>query len=112
VSDSIGHYFDLLRDYFYPDGLPGPRLEPTGSVEAVKYGVVSDPLALGVLPIYALTEEFRAEEVCALPVRPAVPTVRLEAMVYRTRPPTHPAVAELIDMLRSTLDIRSISPSP
>jgi DNA-binding transcriptional LysR family regulator len=114
VSDARGYFYEFIRDFFRGDGLPGPRLEPTGSVEAVKRSVVATGLALGVLPAYALGEELRAGAVHALPVRPAAPPLRLEAMLYRTRSPIHPAVAELMEVLRTSRDQRTARrhPSP
>jgi DNA-binding transcriptional LysR family regulator len=106
VSDAKGYFHALIRDFFRADGSPGPRLEPTGSVEAVKRSVLTNPHGLGVLPAYALAEELRAGRVHALAVRPALPPVRLEALPYRTRSPMHPAVAELLDVIRTTLDDR------
>jgi DNA-binding transcriptional LysR family regulator len=100
VSDSRGHFHDLVRDFFHADGLPGPRLAPTGSVEAVKQSVATDPRGLGVLPAYALSKELHGGLLRALALQPEVPRVRLEAMVYRTRAPAHPAVAALLDVLR------------
>jgi DNA-binding transcriptional LysR family regulator len=111
VSDARGHPFDLcpgrtVRDYFRNDGLPGPRLEPAGSVEAVKRSVVTDPLALGVLPAYALAEELRARVVSALTLEPGIPPLCLVAMPFQGRSPIHPAVAELIVALSTTLGHR------
>lgn len=103
VSDAKGYFYELLRDFFHADGTSAPRLEPTGSVEAVKRSVVTNPLALGVLPAYALAEELRIGQLHALSLRPGLPRVRLEGRLYRTRPPTHPAVAELIEVLSTTL---------
>lgn len=100
VSDSRGHFHDLVRDFFHADGMPGPRLAPTGSVEAVKLSVATDPRGLGVLPAYALSKDLQVGRLRALPLQPELPRVRLEAMVYRTRPPAHPAVAALVDVLR------------
>ncbi len=107
VSDARGYFHDLLRDFFHADGTRAPRLEPTGSVEAVKRSVLSNSQAMGVLPRYALLEELRTGGLCALSLRPGLPGVRLEARVCRTRPPTHPAVAELIEVLCTTLSERS-----
>jgi DNA-binding transcriptional LysR family regulator len=103
VSDARGYFFDMIRDFFRGDGVPGPRLEPTGSVEGVKQSMVTDPLGLGVLPAYALAEELRTGRLRAIPMQPDLPPVRLEAMLYRTRSPTHPAVTALLETLRSTL---------
>jgi DNA-binding transcriptional LysR family regulator len=103
VSDARGYFFDMIRNFFRSDGVPSPRLEPTGTVEGVKQSVVADPLGLGVLPVYALAEEFRTGQLRMLPMRPELPRMWLEAMMYRTRPPTHPAIVALLDVLRSTL---------
>jgi DNA-binding transcriptional LysR family regulator len=107
VSDAKGYFYELVRDFFHADGTSVPRLEPTGSVEAVKRSVVTNPLALGVLPAYALAEELRIGGLCALSLRPGLPRVRLEGKLYRTRPPTHPAVAELMEVLSTTLSDRA-----
>jgi DNA-binding transcriptional LysR family regulator len=103
VADSKGHFYTLVRDFFRADGAAGSPLESTGSVESVKRSVMTNPLGLGVLPKYALAEELRAGLVQALMVRPGVPSVRLEAMLYRTRSPMHPAVAELVDVLSTNV---------
>jgi DNA-binding transcriptional LysR family regulator len=100
ISDSRGHFFDLVRDFFRADAMPGPRLEATGSVESVKRGVLTDRLALGVLPGYAISEECRIGRLAPLRVLPDLPRVRLEATSYRTRFPAHPAVAALLDAVR------------
>jgi DNA-binding transcriptional LysR family regulator len=99
VSDAKGYFYELLREFFHADGTLRPRLEPTGSVEAVKRSVIANSMAVGVLPAYALEEEFRTGRLCALLLRPRLPPVKLEARAYRTRPPAHPAVAELIEVL-------------
>jgi DNA-binding transcriptional LysR family regulator len=106
ISDAKGYFYELLRDFFHADGTLRPRLEPTGSVEAVKRSVTVDRTALGVLPAYALEEEFRTGRLRALSLKPALPPVHLEARPYRSRPPVHPAVAELIEVLRSTVGDR------
>jgi molybdate transport repressor ModE-like protein len=110
VSDARGHFFDLIRDFFRADGVPGPRLEPTGSVEAVKRSVTGDRLGLGVLPVYAVADELRANRLRTLPMQPELPPVQLEALVYHTRPPTHPAVAALLEVLRTTADWNQLAP--
>jgi DNA-binding transcriptional LysR family regulator len=100
ISDGRGRYFELIRDFFNGDGLPAPKLQATGSVEAVKRNVLEEHLALGVLPLYAVAEELRMKRVCVVDVAPNLPHFRLEAMAYRTHPPAHPAVAALLDALR------------
>lgn len=103
VSDARGHFYRLVRDFFRSEGVADPRLEPTGSVEAVKKSVLTNVLGLGVLPNYAIAEELRTGTLREVAVRPAAPSLRLEAMLYRARPPLHPAVAELLDVLNLTL---------
>ncbi len=110
VSDASGDFQTLLSDFFAGDGLPGPRLQPTGSIEAVKRSVSSDPLALGVLPEYTLADELRTGQVEVVPVRPGLPRVRLEARLPPARP-THPAVVEIIDSICAAL-VRSPSEGP
>jgi hypothetical protein len=100
ISDARGYFFDLVQAFLRADDMPGPRLEATGSVEAVKQSVLTDRLGLGVLPIYAVAEEVRTARLSILRVRPDLPRVRLEAMSYRARPPAHPAVAVLLEAVR------------
>ena len=100
ISDARGYFFDLVQAFLQADGVPGPGLEATGSVEAVKHSVLTDRLGLGVLPVYAVTEEVRTSRLSILRVRPDLPVVRLEAMSYRARLPAHPAVAVLLEAVR------------
>jgi DNA-binding transcriptional LysR family regulator len=106
LSDARGYFFDLVRKFLRADGVPAPRLEATGSVEAVKHHVLTDDLGVGVLPIYAVAEELRTARLSTLRVRPELPRMRLDAMLSRTRPPAHPAVAALLEAVR-----RNASPS-
>ena len=101
VSDASGDFFDLLDRFFRVDGMPSPRLEPTGSVEAVKHSVATNPHGLGVLPLYALGEELRGGQFQTLSIEPEVPQVRLEAAMSPTRPSVHPAMTALLDVLRA-----------
>ncbi len=101
MSDAKGYFHDHIRDFFHADGSAGPRLHPTGSVEAVKRSVLTHPDGLGILPHYAIAEELLAGLLHAVAIRPAMPSVRLHAMLYRTRTPMHPAIAALIDVLRA-----------
>jgi molybdate transport repressor ModE-like protein len=102
ASDSSGDFHSLLHGFFHADGLPGPRLESSGTIDAVKRSVLTDPLALGVLPGYALAEELRSGRVRAVPVRPSLPQLRLEAGLCGTRP-TGPAAADLVEVLRAAV---------
>jgi DNA-binding transcriptional LysR family regulator len=103
MSDASEDFQKLLSDFFQADAVPSPRLESTGTIEAVKRSVFMNPLALGVLPGYALVDELRGGRIHEVAVRPGLPRVRLEAMLARGRP-RHPAGVELIEVLRATLD--------
>src|SRR6266853_27484 len=101
VTDASGYCHDLIRSFFRSTDTTGPRIEATGSVEAVKRSVLANPEALGVLPDYAIADELQAARVQPIQLRPAAPTLQLRAMVYRTRAPKHPVIADLIEMLGS-----------
>src|SRR3954453_23373965 len=45
TSDSSGDFHALLHGFFHADGLPGPRLEASGTIDAVKRSVLVDRLA-------------------------------------------------------------------
>jgi DNA-binding transcriptional LysR family regulator len=100
MSDSSGDFHALLHGFFHADGLPGPRLEASGTIDAVKRSVLADRLALGVLPEYAVAEELRTGRMRALPVRPGLPPLRLTAHLRGVRP-AGPAAADLIEVLRA-----------
>jgi DNA-binding transcriptional LysR family regulator len=102
TSDSSGDFHALLHGFFHADGLPGPRLEASGTIDAVKRSVLADRLALGVLPEYAVAEELRNGRMRALPVRPGLPRLRLAAHLCGVRP-TGPAAADLVEVLRSVV---------
>jgi DNA-binding transcriptional LysR family regulator len=94
VSDAAGEYRGLLERFFREDDLPGPRLESTGSIEGVKAAVFSDPQAAGILPSYAVAKEVQARQVVALNLQPALPAVRLVALVGSRS--LHPSMPELL----------------
>jgi molybdate transport repressor ModE-like protein len=102
TSDSSGDFHALLHGFFHADGLPGPRLEASGTIDAVKRSVLADRLALGVLPEYAVAEELRNGRMRAVPVRPSLPRLRLAAHLCGVRP-TGPAAAEVIKVLRAVV---------
>ncbi len=102
LTDASGAFHALLRDFFRADGLPAPRLEATGTIESVKRSVLTSPLAVGVLPHYALVEDFRAGRLRPLAVRPPLPRVWLEALQPEAGP-ARPAASEVIDALRGVL---------
>jgi DNA-binding transcriptional LysR family regulator len=100
LTDATGSFHALVRRFVEEDGLPGPRLQPTGSVDSVKRGVFSDARALGVLPHYALVDEVRAGRVTAIEVRQSSPRMRVEALHSRIRP-RHPASVQLLEEVRA-----------
>jgi DNA-binding transcriptional LysR family regulator len=103
VTDGQGYFYDALRRFFRSDALTGPRLHSTGSVEGVKRSVVANPNGLGVLPEYAVAEDLGAGLIRAITIRPTAPSLSLHALLYRARTPMHPAIAELMDVLSTTL---------
>ncbi len=100
-SDASGDLPALLAAHFQADGIPGPAFQAAGSVEAVKRSVAAHPLALGVLPDYALAEELAAGSVIELRFLPSLPRVRLDALIGGAR--AHPATADLMAALRARL---------
>ena len=96
ISDAAGDFHLLVRRYLQDDGLPGPHIHPTGSVESVKRSVLSNVRAIGLLPAYAVAEDVREHRVVALRVRPGPPPMRLEALTPSIRA-EHPAVRQLIN---------------
>jgi DNA-binding transcriptional LysR family regulator len=102
MSDAAGDFHELVSRYLRADGVPGPHLEASGSVEGVKREVATDPRALGVLPSYAIAEELQSGRVSALEVRPKPPRMRLEGLLSKLRT-RHEAAAELLDIMRRSL---------
>jgi len=101
LSDASGDFFDLLRAHFTAGGLPEPRLESVGSIDAVKRSVVEHPLAIGVLPTYTLEAELADGRLRALALHPAFPPLRLGARFNPARP-VGPATRALLEALRPT----------
>jgi DNA-binding transcriptional LysR family regulator len=98
MSDADGEFATLVERAFRAGGV-GPRLQSTGTVEGVKRGVFADRDALGLLPGYAVAEEIRTQRVTRLAVRPALPRMRLDALVSAQRT-LHPGTAALIAELQ------------
>jgi DNA-binding transcriptional LysR family regulator len=99
MSDAAGDFHTLVSRFFESDGIPGPHLEASGSVEAVKRAVAADTSALGILPAYAIADELQTGDFAVLSLRPPPPRMRLEALLSKHRA-RHPAVTELIDSIR------------
>ena len=100
VTDASGEFYSLVRRFFNAQGEVGACIEATGSVESVKKAVAAGEDCLGLLPAYAVAEDLRLGSLASLAVRPEPPHLRLEARLPRRRS-RHPAVEELLDMLRN-----------
>jgi DNA-binding transcriptional LysR family regulator len=96
ISDAAGGFHAVLERCFCQDQPLGLHLESTGSVEAVKRVVVSEPHGLGVLPLYAVAEELRKGLVVCLDVSPSLPQMQLLALISRSRS-LHPGMADLLE---------------
>lgn len=108
VSDSAGPFHDLVRQFFKGDGIDGPAIEATGSIEGVKKAVINDVRAIGLLPAYAVADELRAATVARVNLRPAPPTMRLDALLSQSRA-RHPSTEELLAAIGSTSGTRDQS---
>jgi len=110
ISDAAGDFHLLVRRYLQHDGLPGPHIRATGSVESVKRSVLRDSRAVGLLPEYALADEIRDRRIVALGVQPGPPPMRLQALTPGIRS-EHPAAHQLIESVAAifTVPTRSIA---
>jgi len=95
VSDGAGDFHDLVRRFFKGDGGDGLAIEATGSIEGVKKAVINDVRAIGLLPAYAVADELRAATIARVNLRPAPPTMRLDALLSQSRA-RHPSTEELL----------------
>src|SRR5918993_823132 len=95
VSDAAGEFHDLVHQFFRREGVDGPVIEASGSVEGVKKAVITDRRAIGLLPAYSVAEELRAATILRLNLRPAPPRMRLDALLSQSRA-RHPSAEELL----------------
>jgi DNA-binding transcriptional LysR family regulator len=102
ISDAAGDFHRLLDQYFRNERLPGPRLESTGSVEGVKAGVMSDPHGIGVLSLYAVSDELRISRFCALQIKPHLPRMQVVGLLAEPNQ-GHPSIPELIKSIEGVL---------
>lgn len=98
VSDAAGDFHDLVERLFRSKRAGAP-VQPAGSVEGVKRGVLADSRSLGLLPAYAVADELRAGRLKRVDVRPTLPRTQLDALLSVSRP-RHPSAIELIAELR------------
>jgi len=99
VSDAAGDFHDLVHRFFLRRGADGPTIEASGSIEGVKKAV-RDDRAIGLLPLYTVTEELRAATIAQVNLRPAPPRMRIDALLTQSRA-HHPSLEELIAAIRS-----------
>ena len=99
LADAAGDFHDLVRRWFEADGLPFRRLEPVGSIDAVKRAVKADAASLGVLPSYTLTHELDGSHFTEVKLQPAFPRVQLIAMLPTKAEAVSPVAIELIEQL-------------
>ena len=95
VSDAAGDFHNLVHQFFRRDGVDGPVIEASGSIEGVKKAVITDRRAIGLLPVYAVAEELRAATIVRVNLRPAPPRMRLDALLSQSRA-RHPSAEELL----------------
>jgi DNA-binding transcriptional LysR family regulator len=102
ISDAAGDFHALLERYFQNEQIPGPRLESAGSIEGVKAGVLTDPRGIGVLPLYAVSEELRVGRFRTLSIKPGLPQMQVVGLLPRPNHP-HPSTPKLIESIQSFL---------
>jgi len=98
VSDAAGDFHELLTQALADQTGRPPRVESTGSVEAVKKAVCERPTGIGILPAHAIAEELRLGTFAAIHLRPALQTLRIEAWTMSTRE-SHPVLRDLLEAL-------------
>lgn len=80
LSDAAGDFYGMLDEYVARAGHRSARLQSAGSVEGVKRGVLADPEALGLLPVYAVAEEIGRGTFAEVEVEAPFPPVWLSAV--------------------------------
>ena len=95
VSDAAGDFHDLVDQFFRREGVDGPLIEASGSIEGVKKAVIVNKLAIGLLPAYAVASELLAGTIVRVNLRPAPPRMRLDALLSQSRP-RHPSAEDLL----------------
>jgi DNA-binding transcriptional LysR family regulator len=101
MCDAGGNYHQALRQHFDAAGSPPPRMQPMGTIEGVKRGILAGGTALGLLPEHAVEPELRDGVLAEVRVHPALPSVVLRAVRAPGAPPS-PVVEDLIDTLRAS----------
>lgn len=100
VSHETGELRSLIERMFQNGDLAGPVPQLSGSVEAVKRGVIADPRAIGMLPSYAVAEDLQQGRVARVSLRRPPPPMRLVAVLSRSRA-RHPVTNDVVEGIRS-----------
>lgn len=100
VPDATGDLPHLLTRYFSVPDASRPSLEAVGTIDGVRRAVAGDEGALGILPSYTLTDDVRSAQIRVLVVEPALPTMKLVALLPHGATARHPALGELVEGLR------------
>jgi DNA-binding transcriptional LysR family regulator len=98
MCDAVGDYHQALRQHFEAAEVPAPRMQPMGTIEGVKRGILAGGSSLGLLPEHAVETELRDGVLAEVRTSPALPRVVLRAV----RPPRAPSSA-VIDALLASL---------
>lgn len=98
MCDAAGDYHLALRHHFDAAELPAPRMQPMGTIEGVKRGILAGGTALGLLPEHAVEPELRDGVLAEVRTIPALPRVVLRAV----RPPGAPH-SSVVDALLASL---------
>jgi DNA-binding transcriptional LysR family regulator len=94
LSDVAGSFHQVLQRYFRGAGVPAPKMEAAGSVEAVKRTVVSGE-SLGVLPAFAVADEIASRTIATVTPEPPLPPIALAAV----HPEKGRRIAAAVDLL-------------
>jgi DNA-binding transcriptional LysR family regulator len=93
TSDATGPLHAMLLRHFRCEESGAPRLEPAGSVEAVKRHVIANPLAVGLLPAFAVALELGTGALVALSAEPPLPRAPLRAILPPGKTSSAPVAA-------------------
>lgn len=98
VSDASGDFHGIVTEYARGRQAGMPHIESTGSAEGIKRVLSERPSAIGFLPSYAVADELRSGTLAAIDLRPAPPTLQIEAWLSAGGEP-HPAIHDFLDAL-------------
>lgn len=105
MCDAAGNYNQTLRDYFEAAQLPAPRTQSLGTVEGVKRSLLAGGPGVGLVPRHAIAHEVADGRLAELDLSPALPELRLCAVLPSGNQPS-PMVDDLLERLRASSDLR------